>query len=211
MFTKTTFDYDEARRLRAEGAKISDIALKMGVSKSQAGHVCRDVECPNVFTRSGRKFARNKQTFDYAEARRMFVEEGLPKAEIGRRLGVSGNAVGNACAGLVSRMPTQRAQLVKADENRRAVVRMLEAGTSRAVIAETLGLSRGRINDIVSQARRVGLMPDEKRAPSKVIEIPPWVPNWLHKDHQAVAELEGPEAAASWCRQRKAEAAASCR
>lgn len=210
MFTKTTFDYDEARRLRAEGAKISDIALKMGVSKSQAGHVCRDVECPNVFTRNGRKFARNKRVFDYAEAQRLFVEEGLPKTQIGRRMGVSAYSIGIACAGLVGRMPSQRAQLIQADKNRRAVVRMLEASTSRAVIAETLGLSRGRINDIVSQARRMGLLPETKPAP-KLVEIPTWVPNWLHKDHQIVAELEGPEAAASWCRQRKAEAAASCR
>jgi hypothetical protein len=92
--------HEEARKMRSEGGKLSDIALALGVSAERVRQVCLDVVCPvdhKAFFRDPEWRAQHSQKPERRMEREAFIrahyKNDLSATEIGYRLGISRNAV----------------------------------------------------------------------------------------------------------------------
>lgn len=84
---------------------------------------------------------------------------------------------------------------------------LADAGKTVSDIARDLDVSRDAVRNIcISHGIACVKGRAGKRAEPEVV-IPTWVPADLRGGYQAVAKIDGEEAAASWARKMKAEAA----
>lgn len=104
--------------------------------------------------------------------------EGHTTSEIGRRMGISKNAVVGAArrAGLAKRAdPIKRDQSQEIRTRNAEVLRLVGAGHRQMHVADAVGLSRPLVHQIVSNARDAGWVP--QAAPGDVITTLPPLPS----------------------------------
>lgn len=92
--------HEKARTMRSDGAKLSDIALAMGVSGERVRQVCLDIVCPvdhKAFFHDPVWRAQHRKKPERRMEREAFIrahyKKDLTASEIGHRLGISRNAV----------------------------------------------------------------------------------------------------------------------
>lgn len=99
--------HEEARKMRSEGAKLSDIGAKFGVSGERVRQVCLGIECPidhTAFFRDPEWRAAHRRKPERRMEREEFLRahynKDMTAAEIGAHLGITRNAVISSANGL---------------------------------------------------------------------------------------------------------------
>jgi len=99
--------HQEARKMRSEGSKLSDIGLAFGVTTERARQVCIGVKCPVDHTAYWRDPVwraahrrKPKKRLEREAFLRAHYKQDMTAAEIGEALGISRNAVISSANGL---------------------------------------------------------------------------------------------------------------